>query len=177
MLAFCISTTGCIDPHYDETTSTGIEDDGTGRIPSKSELIATWESDSYTGWEPRLEQNVVIARGLTLNSDGTYVNKYRGHLTVAKNGSSLSTTDFGEWEIEKGTWSYNSQTGEITYRPSSDQRVNYETMVMETYSLSIYKEKCLIKESGEYTGSWITLDQYLKREGNSGDLRYVIRRQ
>lgn len=176
MLTFCMA--GCIkDDDEESATSTGIEDDGTGRIPSQSELIATWQSDNYQGWEPRLEQDVVIARGLTLNSDGTYENKYRGHLTQAKDGSTLSTTEFGEWEIEKGTWTYNSQTGEITYRPSSDQRVNYETMVMETYSLDTYKEKCLIKESGEYSGSWITLDTYLKRAGNKGDLRYVIRKQ
>jgi len=173
--AFCL--TGCIKDDDEPTTSTGIEDDGTGRFPSQSELIGTWQSDNYQGWEPRLEQDVIIARGLTLNSDGTYENKYRGHLTQAKDGSSLSTTEFGEWEIEIGTWSYDSSAGEITYRPSSDQRVNYETMVMEEYSLDTHKEKCLIKESGQYSGGWITVDSYLKRSGNKQDLKYVIRKQ
>lgn len=175
MFAFCM--TGCIKDDEEPETSTGIEDDGTGRIPDKSELIGIWQSNNYQGWEPRLEQDVVIARGLTLNSDGTYQNKYRGHLTQAKDGSSLSTTEFGEWEIEIGTWSYNSSTGEITYRPSSDERVNYETMVMEKYELDSYNEKCLIKESGKYSGGWITLDTYLKRAGNKGELRYVINKQ
>lgn len=174
----CISLcAGCIGDEEEDEIASGIEDDGTGRIPSQSELIGTWQSNNYQGWEPRLEQDVVIARGLTLNSDGSYENKYRGHLTQAKDGSSLSTTEFGEWEIETGTWSYNSSNGEITYRPNSDQRVNYETMVMETYTLETYKEKCLIKESGTYKGGWITLDTYLKRAGNKGDLRYVINKQ
>ena len=39
------------------------------------------------------------------------------------------------------------------------------------------KEKCLIKESGTYKGGWITLDTYLKRAGNKGDLRYIINKQ
>lgn len=174
----CISLcAGCIGEDDVDEIASGIEDDGAGRIPSQSELIGTWQSNNYQGWEPRLEQDVVIARGLTLNSDGTYENKYRGHLTQAKDGSSLSTTEFGEWEIETGTWSYNSSTGEITYYPNSDERVNYETMVMETYSLDTYKEKSLIKESGTYKGGWITLDAYLKRAGNKGDLRYVMNKQ
>ena len=50
-------------------------------------------------------------------------------------------------------------------------------MVMEKYDLEVYHEKCLIKETGEYTGGWITLDTYLKRAGNKGDLRYVINKQ
>lgn len=168
---------GCIGDDAPDPTSSGIEDDGTGRVPSRSELIGIWQSNSYQGWEPRLQQDVVIARGLTLNSDGTYENKYRGHLTKAKDGSSLSTTEFGEWEIETGNWSYNSNSGEITYSPSSDKRVNYETMNMESYSLESYKEKCLIKESGEYKNGWITLDTYLKRAGNKGDLRYIINKK
>lgn len=176
MCAFCM--TGCIGNDDEESeASTGIEDDGTGRIPDKSEIIGTWQSSDYRGWEPRLEQDVVISRGLTLNSDGTYENKYRGHLTQAKDGSSLSTTKFDEFEIETGSWSYNSSTGEITYNPNSDERVNYETMVMEAYELDPYKEKCLIKESGTYSGGWITQDLYLKRAGNKGDLRYVINKQ
>lgn len=173
-ISLCI---GCIGSDEEDEISSGIEDDGTGRIPSQSELIGTWQSNNYQGWEPRLEQDVVIARGLTLKSDGSYENKYRGHLTQAKDGSSLSTTEFGEWEIETGIWSYNSSNGEITYRPNSDKRVNYETMVMETYTLETYKEKCLIKESGTYKGGWITLDTYLKRAGNKGDLRYIINKQ
>lgn len=173
-ISLCI---GCIGSDEEDEISSGIEDDGTGRIPSQSELIGTWQSNNYQGWEPRLEQDVVIARGLTLKSDGSYENKYRGHLTQAKDGSSLSTTEFGEWEIETGKWSYNSSKGEITYRPNSDKRVNYETMVMETYTLETYKEKCLIKESGTYKGGWITLDTYLKRAGNKGDLRYIINKQ
>lgn len=181
LMAFFVCATlfvSCIsDDDEDNGVSTGIEDDGTGRIPSQSEIIGTWQSNNYQGWEPRLEQDVVIARGLTLNSNGTYENKYRGHLTQAKDGSSLSATEFGEWEIETGTWTYNSNTGEITYRPSSDKRVNYETMVMETYTLETYNEKCLIKESGTYKNGWITLDTYLKRAGNKGDLRYIINKQ
>lgn len=177
-LLFCATLfVGCIgDDDGNNGVSTGIEDDGSGRTPSRSELIATWQSDNYQGWEPRLEQDVVIARGLTLNSDGTYENKYRGHLTQAKDGSSLSTTEFGEWEIETGTWTYNSTSGVITYHPESDKRVNYETMEMETYSLDTYEEKCLIKESGKYEGGWITLDTYLKRAGNKGDLRYIMKK-
>ncbi len=180
LMAICLSIslyTGCIGSDDDDDVMSGIEDDGTGRIPEKSELIGTWQSNNYQGWEPRLEQDVVIARGLTLNSDGSYENKYRGHLTQAKDGSSLSTTEFGEWEIEKGTWTYNSSTGVITYSPTSDQRVNYETTEMENYTLSTYQETCLIKESGTYKGGWITLDTYLKRSGNKGDLRYVINKQ
>lgn len=169
--------TSCISDDDDEDLVTGIDDDGTGRIPTQSEIIGTWESANYQGWEPRLEQDVVISRGLTLNSDGSYTNKYRGHLTQAKDGSTLSTTEFGEWEIETGSWSYNSSTGVITYKPSSDERVNYETTEMETYSLSTYTEKCLIKESGTYKDGWITLDTYLKRSGNTGDLRYVMNLQ
>ncbi len=178
LLLLCVfSLQSCIGKDDDDDISSGIEDDGTGRIPSHSELVGTWQSAEYQGWEPRLEQNVVIARGLTLNSDGTYENTYRGHLTQAKDGSSLSTTEFGEWELETGTWSYNSSNGVITYNPNSDKRVNYETMVMETYSISTYKETSLIKESGTYKGGWITLDTYLKRAGNNGDLRYVMNKK
>lgn len=177
ILCVSVCATGCIKPDSTPDISSGIEDDGTGRIPDQAELIGIWQSDDYKGWEPRLEQDVVISRGLTLNSNGTYENKYRGHLTQAKDGSTLSTTEFGEWEIETGTWSYNSVTGEISYYPGSDERVNYETMEMEVYSLETYKEKCLIKESGTYKGDWITLDTYLKRAGNKGDLRYVIRKR
>ena len=177
VLLLCSSLFASCIGEEENNTVTGIEDDGTGRIPSQSELIGTWQSNNYQGWEPRLEQDVVIARGLTLNADGTYENKYRGHLTQTKDGSSLSTTEFGEWEIETGEWSYNSTTGEITYNPKSDKRVNYETMVMESYTLEPYNEKCLLKESGTYKNGWITLDTYLKRAGNKGDLRYVIYRQ
>lgn len=177
MLMFVFCTTGCIGDDDEPSTSTGIEDDGTGRIPAKSEIIGTWQSSDYQGWEPRLEQDVVISRGLTLNSDGTYENKYRGHLTQAKDGSSLSTTKFDEFEIETGSWSYNSSTGEITYKSNSDERVNYETMEMEKYDLGTHTEKCLIKESGTYSGGWITLDTYLKRSGNKQELRYVITKQ
>lgn len=167
----------CIKDDDDDDTITGIDDDGSGRVPSMSEIIGTWQSADYQGWEPRLEQDVVISRGLTLNSDGSYTNKYRGHLTQAKDGSTLSTTEFGEWEIEEGSWSYNSSTGVITYKPTSDERVNYETTTMESYSLSTYSESCLIKESGTYKDGWITLDTYLKRSGNTGDLRYVMNLQ
>lgn len=175
MMAVCLcAVTSCISDEDEPEISTGIEDDGTGRIPEKSELIGTWQSNEYQGWEPRLEQNVVISRELTLNSDGTYTNRYRGHLTQAKDGSSLSTTEFGNWEEERGTWTYSESSAEISYRPNFDERVNYETMVMESYDYSNYTEKCLIKTSGEYNGMWITLDTYLKRSGNKGDLRYAV---
>lgn len=175
VLSICIGMfTSCISKDDEPEISTGIEDDGSGRIPSQSELIGTWQSNEYQGWEPRLEQNVVIARELVIKSDGTYTNKYRGHLTQAKDGSQLSTTEFGNWEEEHGTWSYNSTTGELSYRPNYDVRVNYETMEMESYDFSNYVEKCLIKTSGTYEGMWITVDTYLKRSGNKGDLRYVV---
>lgn len=175
MMAICLSAmTSCISKEDEPEISTGIEDDGTGRIPSKSELIGKWQSNEYQGWEPRLEQNVVISRELELLSDGTYTNKYRGHLTQAKDGSDLSTTEFGNWEEEHGTWSYNDAVGEISYHPSFDERVNYETQKMESYDYSNYTEKCLIKTSGTYNGMWITLDTYLKRSGNKGDLRYAV---
>lgn len=175
MVALCICTmASCISKEDEPEISTGIEDDGTGRIPSKSELIGKWQSNEYQGWEPRLEQNVVISRELELLSDGTYTNKYRGHLTQAKDGSDLSTTEFGNWEEEHGTWTYNESIGEISYRPNFDERVNYETQKMEPYDYSNYSEKCLIKTSGTYNGMWITLDTYLKRSGNKGDLRYAV---
>lgn len=175
MVVLCACAfTSCIGKEDEPEISTGIEDDGTGRIPDKSELIGKWQSNEYQGWEPRLEQNVVIARELELKSDGTYTNKYRGHLTQAKDGSELSTTEFGNWEEEHGTWSYNDATGELSYRPNFDERVNYETMKMESYDYSNYGEKCLIKTSGTYNGMWITLDTYLKRSGNKGDLRYAV---
>lgn len=178
MMAICLmSITSCISKEDEPDVSTGIEDDGTGRIPSKSELIGKWQSNEYQGWEPRLEQNVVIARELELKSDGTYSNKYRGHLTQAKDGSTLSTTEFGNWEEETGTWTYNDVNGEISYRPNFDERVNYETQKMESYDYSNYSEKCLIKTSGTYNGMWITLDTYLKRSGNKGDLRYAVSKQ
>lgn len=176
LLCSC-SFTACISEEKESEISSGIEDDGNGRIPTKGEIYGNWQSNNYQGWEPKLEQDVVIARGLKLNSDGTYENKYRGHLTQAKDGSSLSTTEFGEWEIEFGTWSYDEATGEITYYPTSDKRVNYETMEMVVYELDSYKEKCMIKESGKFKDGWITLDTYLKRAGNKGDLRYVTYKQ
>lgn len=154
--------------------ASGLEDDGTGRTPSYDELIGKWQSNEYKGWEPRLEQDVVIARELTLNSDGSYTNRYRGRLTQEKDGSSLSNTEMGYWEEEEGIWSYNSASAEISYHPISDKRVNYETTNLETYTCTDYKEKCLIKTSGEYKGMWITLDTYLKRSGNAGDLRYAL---
>lgn len=174
LCACACAFTSCIGKEDEPEISTGIEDDGTGRIPEKSELIGKWQSNEYQGWEPRLEQNVVIARELELKSDGTYTNKYRGHLTQAKDGSELSTTEFGNWEEEHGTWSYNEVSGELSYRPNFDERVNYETMKMESYDYSNYAEKCLIKTSGTYNGMWITLDTYLKRSGNKGDLRYAV---
>ena len=174
VVMFAMSITSCISKEDEPNVSTGIEDDGTGRIPSKSEIIGKWQSNEYQGWEPRLEQNVVIARELELKADGTYSNKYRGHLTQAKDGSSLSTTEFGNWEDETGTWTYNDVSGEISYRPNFDERVNYETQKMESYNYSNYSEKCLFKTSGIYNGMWITLDTYLKRSGNKGDLRYAM---
>ncbi len=173
VLTLC-TISSCISKEDEPEISTGIEDDGTGRIPAKSELIGKWQSNEYQGWEPRLEQNVVISRELELLSDGTYTNKYRGHLTQAKDGSDLSTTEFGNWEEEHGTWTYNESAGEISYRPNFDERVNYETQKMESYDYSNYSEKCLIKTSGTYNGMWITLDTYLKRSGNKGDLRYAV---
>ena len=166
--------TSCIGKEDEPEVSTGIEDDGTGRTPARSELIGKWQSNEYQGWEPRLEQNVVIARELNLSDDGTYTNRYRGHLTQAKDGSELSTTEFGNWEEERGTWTYNESTGEISYVPNFDERVNYETTKMESYEYSNYKEKCLIKTSGTYNWMLITLDTYLKRSGNKGDLRYAV---
>lgn len=173
MLCAC-AFTSCIGKEDEPEVSTGIEDDGTGRTPTRSELIGKWQSNEYQGWEPRLEQNVVIARELNLSDDGTYTNRYRGHLTQAKDGSELSTTEFGNWEEERGTWTYNESTAEISYVPNFDERVNYETTKMESYEYSNYKEKCLIKTSGTYNGMWITLDTYLKRSGNKGDLRYAV---
>lgn len=173
MLCAC-AFTSCISKEDEPEVSTGIEDDGTGRTPTRSELIGKWQSNEYQGWEPRLEQNVVIARELNLSDDGTYTNRYRGHLTQAKDGSELSTTEFGNWEEERGTWTYNESTAEISYVPNFDERVNYETTKMESYEYSNYKEKCLIKTSGTYNGMWITLDTYLKRSGNKGDLRYAV---
>lgn len=173
LLCLCMLPS-CIKSEKEPETSTGIEDDGTGRIPTKSELTEHWQSNYYQGWEPRLEQDVVIARDLTLNSNGTYINRYKGHLTQSKEGSTLSTTEFGEWEKETGTWSYDSSTGTIHYNPQSDQRVNYDTQVMEDYDFEPYDEKVLLKTEGEYKGSWITIDQYLKRSGNKGDLRYAL---
>lgn len=166
--------TSCIGKEEEPEVSTGIEDDGSGRTPTRSELIGKWQSNEYQGWEPRLEQNVVIARELNLSDDGTYTNRYRGHLTQAKDGSELSTTEFGNWEEERGTWTYDENTAEISYVPNFDERVNYETTKMESYEYSNYKEKCLIKTSGTYNGMWITLDTYLKRSGNKGDLRYAV---
>lgn len=172
---FCVFTmTSCIEDDEEPTTSTGIDDDGTGRTPSREELVGKWQSNEYQGWEPKLEQNVVIARELVLNDDGTYTNRYRGRLTQKKDGSTLSTTEMGNWEEEYGTWSYNVGSAEITYNPISDKRVNYETTELEIYNLSRYSEKSLIKTSGEYNGMWITLDTYLKRSGNKGDLRYAM---
>lgn len=173
MLCAC-AFTSCISKEDEPEVSTGIEDDGTGRTPTRSELIGKWQSNEYQGWEPRLEQNVVIARELNLSADGTYTNRYRGHLTQAKDGSELSTTEFGNWEEERGTWTYNESTAEISYVPNFDERVNYETTKIESYEYSNYKEKCLIKTSGTYNGMWITLDTYLKRSGNKGDLRYAV---
>lgn len=173
MLCAC-AFTSCISKEDEPEVSTGIEDDGTGRTPTRSELIGKWQSNEYQGWEPRLEQNVVIARELNLSDDGTYTNRYRGHLTQAKDGSELSTTEFGNWEEERGTWTYNESTAEISYVPNFDERVNYETTKMVSYEYSNYKEKCLIKTSGTYNGMWITLDTYLKRSGNKGDLRYAV---
>lgn len=175
MVMLCICAfTSCIGKEDEPEVSTGIEDDGSGRTPTRSELIGKWQSNEYQGWEPRLEQNVVIARELNLSDDGTYTNRYRGHLTQAKDGSELSTTEFGNWEEEHGTWTYNESTAEISYVPNFDERVNYETTKMESYEYTNYKEKCLIKTSGTYNGMWITLDTYLKRSGNKGDLRYAV---
>lgn len=174
---FVSSLTSCIGKEKEPDISTGIEDDGTGRIPSRSELIGTWESNEYQGWEPKLEQNVVIKRQVELKEDGTYRNHYGGHLTQSKEGSTLSTKEFGNWEEETGTWTYNATTGEISYRPNYDVRVNYETQKLEAYPYSSYSEKCLIKTSGKYDGMWITLDTYLKRSGNKGDLRYAVSKQ
>lgn len=176
LLLVCASITGCISKEDDPEISTGIEDDGTGYIPDKSELIGKWQSNDYQGWEPLLQQDVIISRQLTLSDDGTYENKYRGHLTQKKDGSTLSTSEFGEWEIETGTWSYTASTGVVTYVPKTDERIVYDTQEMQDYikNISTYQEKCLIKESGTYKGMWITLDTYLKRAGNKGDLRYAI---
>lgn len=173
-ILFIGTVTSCIRKEDEPKTSTGIEDDGTGRVPTQSELYGTWQSNEYQGWEPRLEQNVVISRELVLNADGTYTNRYRGHLTQAKDGSSLSTTQFGNWEEEHGTWTYDESNAEIAYKPNFDERVNYETTTMESYAYTNYNEKCLIKTSGDYKGMWITLDTYLKRSGNKGDLRYAL---
>ena len=175
LVSMGLGVTSCIGKDKEPTISEGIEDDGTGRIPTRSEIIGTWQSNEYQGWEPRLEQNVVIYRELVLNSDGTYENRYGGHLTQAKDGSSLSTTDFGDWELEKGTWTYNSSTGQISYVPNYDQRVDYDTQTMFDYDYSNYSEQFMIKTSGDYNGMWITLDQYLKRSGNKGDLRYAMK--
>lgn len=174
--ALTFAAQSCIKGEDEPEISTGIEDDGSGKIPTKSEIIGTWESNEYQGWEPKLQQDVVIYRQLKLHADGTYENRYGGHLTQSKDGSSLSTTEFGEWEQETGTWTYNESVGTITYVPLTDERIVYDTQQMQNYidNITTYQENCIIKESGTYKGMWITLDTYLKRAGNKGDLRYAL---
>lgn len=137
-------------------------------IPSTSTLQKTWYGQ-YNGWDDVQKKNTTIGRTLVINPNGTYTNTIHGRLD--------SSQDLIVFETEKGTYSYNSSDGILTYTVQYDSLINYQTLQKTGYVKKHYysangnnsADKAIYTEKAQFTvikdGSrqWVAKDTYLQQ--------------
>ncbi len=149
-------------------------------------LQASWQGE-YSGYDENQKANTNIRRLLQLNSDGTYKNTIQGILVNKSNNKS----DYVNFEIEKGTYTYNG-SDKITYKVEVDSLINYQTEELEYFSkkhsysgsssdtskdVSSYSEGVQFQTtSGDH--QWVTKDVYLSNlKGNDLELFFIMKKQ
>lgn len=146
-------------------------------IPSASTIQTTWYGE-YEGYDAEQSKNdggaevkTTIRRKLTLNPNGTYSNEIWG--VLKKNG--FNNTEFTQFEVEAGTYSYSATRGVVTYTVTYDSLINYKTLLKVGYDKKHYysvdgknsNDKKNYTEAAKFTKEnkgrrqWITKDTYL----------------
>ena len=175
MVLPCAMFTACEDdpdpkPDVEDPYSAPITNETTVRqniddsyVASPTEIQKAWEG-SYTGYDTNQETNTNIKRLLVLKSNKQYENVIQG--VLVKSGKS----EFVNFELERGTYSYNANSGVITYTVSSDSILNYGDQSFTRYNGKkyyshtdgTYTETVKFSKVKDGQRSWITQDTYLQ---------------
>lgn len=162
---------------------------------TSSEIVGTWYG-SYDGSDTEQSKmdgvsggvSTKIERKLVLNSNGTYTNELTGVMT--KTGS--NETEYVSFEAEKGNYSYNANTGIVTYVVAYDSLADYRTLVKTGYSKKHYfsadnlnsNDKGTYEEKAQFTlpnnGSrqWVAKDTYLHTfDANLPDMYFLMSKE
>ena len=153
---------------------------------SSSFLQASWIGE-YSGYDENQKANTNIRRRLVLNADGSYKNTIQGIL-VSKNSSKADYVDF---EIEKGTYTYNG-SNKITFYVKVDSLINYQTEELEYFSkkhsysgsstdtskdVSSYTEGVQFQNKNS-SYQWVTKDVYLSNlKGSDLELFFFMAKE
>ncbi len=132
---------------------------------SLEQMCTTWLGE-YDGWDAVQETNTHIKRELTLNENLTYTNKIQGELK----GSGKQGSDYAYFEKESGTFSYNANTGTITFSVKADSVIDYKTQQYTPYTKKHFydHEDATYTEDAKFTKvtngqrKWVTKDTYLQ---------------
>lgn len=131
--------------------------------PTASYLAKTWHGE-YEGWDEVQKKNTTISRELVLRPNGTYSNIIAGKIIdTGKN-------KFFKFESEGGTYTYNSNTGTVTYTVDYDSLLDYKTQSYDVYNQKKYYSKMekSYTEKADFSISvkgirrWVTRDMYLQ---------------
>lgn len=164
-----------VTPEKDEVKTFSLDE---SYKATSSEIIGTWYG-SYDGSDVEQSKkdgttggvSTKIERKLVLNSNGTYTNNLTGVMT--KTGS--NETEYVSFESEKGSYSYNANTGIVTYVVSYDSVADYRTLKKTGFTKKHYfsadsknsNDKERYEEKAQFTkpnnGSrqWVAKDTYL----------------
>lgn len=131
--------------------------------PSLSEIQNTWTGE-YEGWDNNQEKNTKIKRMVVLAPNNTYTNTIQG--VLIESGKS----EYVDFEIETGTYSYNTRTHIITYSVTSDEVLDYGKQQFDKYNGKkfydhtdgSYTEKVQFSALKDGQRAWITKDTYLQ---------------
>lgn len=118
----------------------------------------------YEGWDDVQKKNTTIRRRLTLQPNGHYVNIVAGKIIAS------GKDQFFKFESEGGTYTYNANTGLVTYRCEYDSVLNYRDQSYTRYTKKHYysKEEATYTEKADFSALrdgkrvWITKDTYLQ---------------
>lgn len=181
MGVFCYASCGDDDdkifPPTPQTGNGPKDDVDNSYVPSTSTIQTTWYGE-YEGYDAEQSKNeggtevyTKIRRTLSLNPNGTYTNEIWG--VLKKNGSNNS--EFTQFEVEAGTYTYNASRGVVTYTVTYDSLINYQTRQKVGYSKKHYysadgknsndkknyTEDAKFTKENNYGRQWITKDTYL----------------
>ena len=150
------------EPEYGPPHVTKLEIDDNFKA-TLSYLQGNWAAE-YEGWDDEQQKNVTIRRTLLLAQNGTYQNHIEGKMPEG------DKRDFFLFESEGGTYTYNQNTGTVTYTCRYDSLLNFRDTTFTCfnrkhyydYDVISYTEKARFTEEHLGKREWVTYDTFLR---------------